>query len=53
MSIFNSRIQWKNDPPPKNQAYRPTQIEHLANIITHGVSFTLKSDFLLANFIHF
>ena len=32
------RIQWRNDPPPKNQPYRPTYIEHVANVLTHGVS---------------
>ena len=31
------RIHWRNDPPPKNQPYRPTYIEHIANVLTHGL----------------
>ena len=29
---------WKNERPRNNNAYVPTQKEHLANIVTHGVS---------------
>ena len=32
------RSGWKNDRPKNNNAYVPTDREHLANIITHGVS---------------
>jgi len=31
------RSSWKNGRPPSHQAYVPTQKEHLANILTHGV----------------
>lgn len=31
-------LKWKNDVAPKNEAYKPTYIEHVANIFTHGVS---------------
>ena len=31
-------IRWKNKPAAPNTAYEPTLIEHVANIITHGVS---------------
>ena len=31
-------IRWKNKPAAPNTAYEPTFIEHVANIITHGVS---------------
>ncbi len=36
MFYFIFRIHWKNEPAPKNQPYKPTPIEHSANIITHG-----------------
>ena len=29
---------WKNERPKNNNAYVPTQKEHLANVVTHGVS---------------
>lgn len=32
------RSHWKNDRPKNNTAYVPTDREHLANIVTHGVS---------------
>ena len=31
---------------PKHEAYKPTQVEHLANIITHGVSSNNHNYFL-------
>ena len=31
-------IRWKNKPAAPNTAYEPTLIEHVANIVTHGVS---------------
>jgi len=31
------RSAWKNNRPPRNEAYVPTYKEHLANILTHGV----------------
>ena len=34
-AILNSG--WKNERPNNNNAYVPTQKEHFANIITHGV----------------
>ncbi|CAH1100268.1 unnamed protein product [Psylliodes chrysocephalus] len=30
-------IQWMNEPALPQEAYRPTPIEHVANIITHGI----------------
>jgi hypothetical protein len=30
--------KWKNERPVKNEAYSPTMKEHVANILTHGVS---------------
>jgi hypothetical protein len=35
---LNSSLKWKNSVAGKNEAYKPTYIEHIANIITHGVS---------------
>ena len=32
------RSRWKNDRPSNNKAYEPTLREHVANILTHGVS---------------
>jgi len=29
--------KWKNERPKNNEAYKPTDYEHLANIVTHGV----------------
>ena len=40
---FFSSIRWKNDPALPNTAYEPTKIEHVANIITHGVSFNANA----------
>ena len=37
------RIHWKNDPPAKGEQYKPTAIEHKANILTHGVSLFIKA----------
>jgi hypothetical protein len=33
-----SSIQWKNARAKKNEMYKPTPVEHIANILTHGVS---------------
>jgi len=30
-------VKWKNQRAPKHEQYNPTNIEHVANIITHGV----------------
>ncbi|XP_014277382.1 monocyte to macrophage differentiation factor 2 [Halyomorpha halys] len=30
-------IKWMNDKPSHNQPYNPTPIEHIANVITHGI----------------
>ncbi|XP_041473310.1 monocyte to macrophage differentiation factor 2-like isoform X2 [Lytechinus variegatus] len=30
-------IKWKNNPAKPHEAYVPTNIEHIANIITHGL----------------
>ena len=37
------RIHWKNDPPAKGEQYKPTAIEHKANILTHGVRLFIKA----------
>jgi len=34
---YLKQIHWKNDPPAKNEQYKPTSIEHKANILTHGL----------------
>ncbi|XP_017771291.1 PREDICTED: monocyte to macrophage differentiation factor 2 isoform X2 [Nicrophorus vespilloides] len=31
-------VQWKNQKPKAREAYCPTEIEHIANVITHGVA---------------
>ena len=36
--LSHFRIKWKNDPSDGSSAYKPTNVEHLANIMTHGVS---------------
>ena len=36
------RIHWKNNPPAKGEAYKPTSIEHSANILSHGVSWRIS-----------
>ena len=37
--FFSNSYKWKNSPSRGNgDAYRPTQFEHYANIITHAVS---------------
>ncbi|CAB4066478.1 MMD [Lepeophtheirus salmonis] len=33
---FLQSIKWKNEKPLDNRAYVPTNVEHIANIITHG-----------------
>eukprot|EP00088_Acartia_fossae_P012023 TRINITY_DN1614_c0_g1_i1.p1 TRINITY_DN1614_c0_g1~~TRINITY_DN1614_c0_g1_i1.p1 ORF type:complete len:288 (+),score=8.95 TRINITY_DN1614_c0_g1_i1:92-955(+) len=30
-------VKWKNERAPRNQPYNPAPIEHLANILTHGI----------------
>lgn len=35
-------LKWKNCVAEKNEAYKPTYIEHVANIITHGVCVKLN-----------
>lgn len=30
-------VKWRNSPALSNQAYVPTTIEHVANILTHGI----------------
>ncbi|XP_022916795.2 monocyte to macrophage differentiation factor 2 isoform X1 [Onthophagus taurus] len=30
-------VKWKNEKPPPKQAYIPTEIEHIANVLTHAV----------------
>ncbi|XP_063240645.1 monocyte to macrophage differentiation factor 2 isoform X2 [Bacillus rossius redtenbacheri] len=30
-------VQWMNEKASRNQAYNPTTIEHVANVVTHGV----------------
>jgi len=37
-----SSVKWKNARPSSNHAYVPTDIEHVANIVTHGVSTTSR-----------
>ena len=34
-----SSVKWKNERPPKHLPYNPTLVEHVANTVTHGVSF--------------
>lgn len=34
---YLKQIHWKNDPPAKGEQYKPTAIEHKANILTHGL----------------
>ena len=31
------RVRWKNPPALPGQPYQPTRVEHIANILTHGV----------------
>ena len=33
-----AKSEWKNDRAKNNNAYVPTMKEHVANIVTHGVS---------------
>ena len=35
--LLTKRSAWKNERSPDNKAYVPTNKEHLANILTHGV----------------
>jgi len=30
-------VRWMNPPAPPGRAYQPTQVEHIANILTHGL----------------
>ena len=32
-----SSVRWKNPRAKPNEMYRPTTVEHVANIATHGV----------------
>jgi len=45
-------VNWKNERAPKNEPYNPTPIEHVANIITHGVlvipTFWLSKNLILS-----
>ena len=42
-------IKWMNSPGTSSEAYKPTTVEHLANMITHGVSTLL--DILEAGYL--
>ena len=36
--VLFDRIKWKNERGRGGEAYKPTDVEHLANIVTHGAS---------------
>lgn len=38
ITFFFFSLKWKNGKPKPNEAYCPTEIEHLANIVTHGIA---------------
>ena len=40
-------VKWKNPRAPKHEQYNPTPIEHVANILTHGVKITSLLKILL------
>lgn len=47
-------MKWKNRRAKPHEAYVPTDIEHIANILTHGVSKAEKNDpFFKLLSIHF
>lgn len=33
---LKEKVQWKNPPAKPNEAYQPTTVEQIANIVTHG-----------------
>lgn len=37
--VFNAirRVKWMNQRASTNEAYQPTHIEHIANVVTHGM----------------
>ena len=41
-----NKVQWKNPRAKPNEMYRPTTVEHVANIATHGV----RDKLCLSNF---
>jgi len=40
-SLLSSSMRWKNERPRNNEPYKPTEVEHVANILTHGVIYQL------------